>query len=145
MKTVIFDLDGTLADCQHRIGYIRMRPYQWDKFFDNDEVYKDGVHEDVAELFRMFRANHHIVIVSGRSDQCREGTVRWLHDNLLLPDLLLMRKEGDHRPDDLVKQEIYRTHLSDLDIFGVFDDRDRVVNMWRRLGIRCFQVAPGDF
>ena len=27
----------------------------------------------------------------------------------------------------------------------VFDDRDRVVNMWRRNGVVCAQVAPGDF
>ena len=27
----------------------------------------------------------------------------------------------------------------------VFDDRDRVVAVWRKHGIRCCQVAPGDF
>lgn len=26
-----------------------------------------------------------------------------------------------------------------------FDDRDRVVKMWRDAGIPCAQVAPGDF
>jgi hypothetical protein len=26
-----------------------------------------------------------------------------------------------------------------------FDDRDRVVKMWREEGIRCFQVDYGDF
>jgi hypothetical protein len=26
-----------------------------------------------------------------------------------------------------------------------FDDRDKVVKMWRDNGIICFQVAPGDF
>ena len=26
-----------------------------------------------------------------------------------------------------------------------FEDRERVVDMWRRNGIQCCQVAPGDF
>jgi hypothetical protein len=27
----------------------------------------------------------------------------------------------------------------------VFDDRSRVVEMWRKNGIKCFQVAEGNF
>lgn len=30
-------------------------------------------------------------------------------------------------------------------LVAVFDDRARVVRMWRKAGITCFQVAPGDF
>ncbi|WP_457852111.1 phosphatase domain-containing protein [Mycolicibacterium conceptionense] len=30
-------------------------------------------------------------------------------------------------------------------VAGIFDDRNRVVDMWRRLGLACFQVAEGDF
>ena len=31
------------------------------------------------------------------------------------------------------------------DVFLVVDDRDKVVKMWRDLGLNTFQVAPGDF
>ena len=27
----------------------------------------------------------------------------------------------------------------------VFDDRNQVVDMWRKNGLTCFQVADGDF
>jgi hypothetical protein len=30
-------------------------------------------------------------------------------------------------------------------LVAVFDDRDKVVAMWRSMGVPCFQVAPGDF
>lgn len=32
-----------------------------------------------------------------------------------------------------------------LDPKLVFDDRTRVVDMWRQEGLRAVQVAPGDF
>ncbi len=30
-------------------------------------------------------------------------------------------------------------------VFMVVDDRQKVVDMWRDLGLTVFQVAPGDF
>ena len=60
---------------------------------------------------------------------------------------LLMRKDGDNRPDQIVKRELYERHVQGLyEIEGVLDDRDRVVAMWRNdLGLTCLQVAPGAF
>ncbi len=58
-----------------------------------------------------------------------------------------MRKAGDYRDDVVVKRE----WLSEIEppefsrLTAVFDDRDRVVQMWRDAGVPCFQVADGDF
>ena len=59
---------------------------------------------------------------------------------------MLMRRTKDYRSDDIVKKEM----LDEMRAIGynptlVFDDRDRVVKMWRENGLRCFQVAEGDF
>ena len=76
----------------------------------------------------------------------------WLaeHTSFMAHDLetcLTMRQEGDHRPDDIVKREWLDGMLEDdrRRLVATFDDRDRVVMMWRAAGIPCFQVAPGDF
>ncbi len=59
----------------------------------------------------------------------------------------MMRKSGDYTPDDKLKYG----WLADLEppernrVTAVFDDRDRMVKMWRDAGITCLQVAPGDF
>jgi hypothetical protein len=59
---------------------------------------------------------------------------------------LLMRTEGDHRSDDIVKKEIYEKRIApQYDVVIVFDDRDKVVKMWRDLGLLCGQVYYGDF
>jgi len=61
-------------------------------------------------------------------------------------DELFMRPEGDMRPDNIVKAELFDTYVRDnYDVQFVIDDRDQVVDMWRRMGLACLQVAPGDF
>ena len=58
-----------------------------------------------------------------------------------------MRDEGDYTPDDELKAQWYENMLIEdrHRIKGVFDDRDRVVKMWRSKGLTCFQVGYGDF
>ena len=57
-----------------------------------------------------------------------------------------MREEKDHRPDDIVKEEIYHKYIEDkYNIVCVFDDRDKVVKMWREQGLLCNQVYYGNF
>jgi hypothetical protein len=59
---------------------------------------------------------------------------------------LLMRAEYDMRKDSIVKEEIYRQEiLGRYNVWMVLDDRDQVVEMWRLLGLRTLQVAPGAF
>ena len=56
-----------------------------------------------------------------------------------------MRQDGDFRRDDIVKQEILDKYIDKDRVLFVLDDRDQVVDMWRRNGLTCFQVAEGDF
>ena len=63
-----------------------------------------------------------------------------------LYERLYMRAEQDYRADDIVKSEILDQIIADgFQPDMVFDDRNRVCDMWRERGIRCLQVAPGDF
>ena len=57
-----------------------------------------------------------------------------------------MRQNSDRRPDDVIKAEIYETCIEPYyNVLYVFDDRDRVVKMWREKGLTCLQVAEGNF
>lgn len=57
-----------------------------------------------------------------------------------------MRPEGDIRKDSIVKREIFENYIRDYyNIQFVLDDRNQVVEMWRSLGLKCLQVAEGDF
>ena len=57
-----------------------------------------------------------------------------------------MRKKGDYRHDEIIKEEIYHTDIEpNYNVIAVFDDRNRVCDMWRNLGLLCNQVYYGDF
>jgi hypothetical protein len=59
---------------------------------------------------------------------------------------LYMRRDGDHRPDDIVKREmLQQMRVDGWSPIMAFDDRNQVVEMWRANGVPCAQVASGDF
>ena len=158
LPCVIFDLDGTLADCAHRLHYIKQRPKDWGAFFQ--AMAEDAPKEEMAWLFRATRnsktpTNSVLiaracfpvpVICTGRPDNYREATEAWLLHHSLLPHALYMRSEGDCRDDDIVKKELLAQIILDgYEPILVIENRDRVVNMWRDAGLTCLQCAPGDF
>lgn len=141
---VIFDLDGTLADIAHRRHLVRDRPKRWQAFFE--ACVDDRPNEPVIAAYRAFRnapAAYELWILSGRSDAVRPQTERWIETHVGPWDHLLMRRDGDHTADELLKRRWVEPIRQR--VLCVFDDRDKVVAMWRSLGIPCFQVAEGDF
>ena len=140
----IFDLDGTLADPSHRLRYIKGEKKDWKKFFES--VGDDELIIPVAELLDDLAANTEIVIVTGRSDECRKATADWLSKHEIDYVSLHMRKAGDRRPDYIVKLEILVQLRSQnyLPIMA-FEDRASVASMWRENGVLCALLAEVDF
>lgn len=144
MRCYIFDIDGTLADCSHRLHHITGEKKDWRAFFS--ACHDDAPISHILELAHALSARAPIICVSGRSNEVRGKTKRWLGEQFVVCQQLYMRKAGDHRPDDIVKAEMLTQVLADgWEPIMVFDDRDRVVKMWRDKGIPCCQVAPGEF
>ncbi len=166
-NTIIFDLDGTLANIDSRRD-ISMKPngkLDWDIFAaPNSILALDKPNAPVIKMAQMFKADgFKIVIFSGRNDRGFDATVQWLNDFKVPFDLLVMRPDKfkdkswpiadgnpatpDMRfmPDEILKKVMLDTFVDINDVFLVVDDRDKVVKMWRDLGLNTFQVAPGDF
>lgn len=138
---VICDLDGTLCLFGDK------NPY--DRDFENDIPNKAVL--DILERidicnFEGFGENTKLIFMSGRSAKHFEVTRKWLDDLGFRIYPLFMRSEGDTRKDFVVKQELYEKNVKGkYNVSFVLDDRNQVVNLWRDLGLTCFQVAPGDF
>jgi hypothetical protein len=58
-----------------------------------------------------------------------------------------MRGHRDQRKDSIIKRELFDGHVRGrFYVEAVIDDRNQVVDMWRReLGLTCLQVDYGDF
>jgi predicted kinase len=134
-EAVLCDIDGTLA---LNVG---RGPY------DFERCGEDLLNKPVAHAVALHRAaGDRIVLLSGRSEEYRKQTAAWLVKHEVTFDELWMRPAGDTRRDDIVKLELFDAHVRNR--FAVrfsLDDRDRVVALWRRLGLPTFQVNYGNF
>lgn len=139
-RVVLCDIDGTLA---HNVG--------GRSFFDMTRVDEDTVDPFIACIIdalynygieRDGSPYPKIIIVSGRNECAREKTEKWLQNNMIPYDELLMRADGDTRPDEIVKEEIYHNSIEPkYTVLGVFDDRPKVARMWKRMGLTVCQLG----
>lgn len=140
IDAIIVDVDGTVALNNGR------SPYDWSRV--SEDLPNKPV---IAVVEAMARTGVKVIFCSGRSEECRPDTEKWLAEHLSGIGCvgwggLFMRKAGDYRQDFIVKAEILeREILPNYNVVVVFDDRDSVVKMWRQLGLTCLQVAPGKF
>lgn len=146
MQVVIFDLDGTLANINHRRIHLSTTNTDWKAF--NSAMGDDVPNKPIVDLYKTLwdSQRYQLVIVSGRSDEYRKFTEQWLSWNEIPFSELIMRKKGDSRSDHIVKEEILKQIQSlNKEIAFVVDDRQQVVDMWRSNGITCLQCDTGDF
>lgn len=136
---VLVDIDGTLAHHEGIRSPYDVTRYHLDEF---DEIVAQAVYSIARYAGRQAK----IIVMSGRDAAYRKVLEDWLDDNGFVYNDIFMRPVGDQRNDAVVKNELFDTHiLGRYNVDIVFDDRDRVVKMWRQKGLKVFQVAPGDF
>ena len=146
-KKVIFDLDGTLALIDKRRDLAtKDGKMDWDVFFDSDNIDLDTPNQPVIDMANMLSKQGYLIyIFSGRSDKTEDATKDWLDKHNVNYDLLQMRPQGLlYKPDNDLKQDWLNVIKKDT-VAMVFDDRNQVVDMWRKNGLTTFQVADGDF
>lgn len=145
MSAVIFDIDGTLADTEHRKRHVEQRPKDWKSW--NAAMHLDGQRPAIIKLAQELSKTHRLLLCTGRQEEHRKVTCKWLAETAdLWFSELYMRATGDYRDDAIVKSEMLDRILADgFKPWLVVDDRSKVVTMWRERGLDCLQCAPGDF
>ena len=138
---IIVDLDGTV--CLHN----GRSPY------DLTRISEDIPNYPLVRFLQELICNKHIIFLSGRegTDQCKQDTINWLTENICSSDFgykweLLMRDKNNFEPDEIIKERIFHKEIEPkYSVLAIFDDRDKVVKMWRSLGLLCNQVYWGNF
>ena len=131
---IVVDLDGTLALHNGRSPY------------DFEAVLSDSLNVPLEKVITRLAHSHLVIICTGRPDSCRLDTIAWLSKFGIRYGALHMRKTDDVKPDHVVKLEIFQNYIEPFyNVTAVFDDRNQVVDMWRRQGLLVCQVNQGDF
>lgn len=138
-NAILFDIDGTLA-----LNLGGRNPYHWDRVGEDDENFP------VAELFRTLKdyyknSNTKLIVCSGRDGSCQDITLEWLEYYDLMPAEFYCRARNDSRADYIVKTEFIKEISQTYNILFAVDDRQQVVDCYRRMKICVMQVAEGSF
>jgi hypothetical protein len=144
-KIIVCDIDGTIADIEHRRHFVRTKPRNWPAF--NKAMVHDTPHTDIIWLYKLMQdADCTMLIASGRGEEDRAKTESWLAAQDIKWVKLYMRPAKDSRRDDIIKAEILEQIRTEFgEPYMWIDDRQQVVDAIRAAGIRVLQVAPGDF
>lgn len=144
-KVIVFDIDGTLANMEHRRQYVASKPKNWKAF--NAGIPQDTPHEEIVFLAKTFADQGHTVLLcSGRGEDQRQVSVEQMDRFGVKYVKLFMRPAGDHRQDNVVKVELLQEIRKEFgEPFLWFDDRKQVVDAIRAEGVKVLQVEPGDF
>ena len=142
-KCIIIDIDGTLANIEHRRKDL-LAENNWKEF--NSKINLDSINIWCRELINSFKDKYNIILVTGRTEEFNDVTLKWLNDNNIFYSEIFFRENSDYRDDTIIKKEIYEKSIepSYIPLF-VVDDRNKVVKMWRELGLVCLQCNYGDF
>jgi predicted kinase len=134
---IICDIDGTIALRGNR------NPFDWNKV--DEDLPNKSVIKLVSDLISY---GYLVFFFSGRDEICRAKTYNWLmsHGIVSYNQSLFMRTHNDNRPDEIIKKELFDTYVKDkYYIEFILDDRNKVVKMWRDMGLDCLQVDEGAF
>ena len=155
MDTIIFDIDGTLADVEHRRHFLSGAKPNWGQFFDR--MVDDPPLRDVCLLAELL-GDHPLVnqgaiklfLFSGRPETHRKETEDWLNIHVRSyfrkAVALLMRGEGDYRADTIVKKEmLHSIQGQGYEVRLVVDDRPSVVEMWKAEGLTVLAHDSGEW
>ena len=141
---VVFDLDGTIADLDHRLHLIQSKPPDWDAFYK--QCPDDKPIHPVRVLCNEMELICEVIILTARRQNEQLATRKWLKDNKVRYNQLTMLRPDGNKENDYVLKQRWLESFEDRDrIWFIVDDRDQVVKMWRENGITCLQPRQGDY
>ena len=136
---ILCDIDGTVADNQHRQSLLKEYS-DWNEFFR--QMVKDKPLKKAVKLIeKEYQKGKKIFFLTGRPERFRKETEDWLKQNISIENFkLIMREDDDHRNKVKVKKEMFNKNFSTEEIDCFLENDDDLIALWRSLGIKVIDV-----
>ena len=139
--TVLFDLDGTIADDMTWEKHHKGKGGKHPEFAQ--EALEVGVNKNIVKKMREARQKgDNVVILTARSAHYRPETLKWLHKNEIPYDSIVMRPTDDSKQKDknLKRELLEEDILPKFDVREAYDDKKKNRKMFEKLGIEAKKV-----
>jgi len=142
-KIVICDIDGTIANNDHRQHYLEGKK-DWEGFF-SELINDEPIFPIINKVIEEYNTGKEIVFLTGRPERYRNVTTEWLKRYFDFEIKLLMRKNKDHKNKLIIKREIFELNFNVKDIFLIFENDKELIAMWEDIGANIFDVNESDY
>src|SRR6266404_3735256 len=140
MKIILFHLDNTIADMDHRMWHLQQHSIDWDSF--EADSYLDSPIQSTIKIMEGFRElGHQVWIWTGRSDGVKSMTLLWLERYDVPYDQLLMRPHADEIGTlELKKRWLNDAPVPKSKVLCAFDDDPKIITMLRKEGLTTYHI-----
>ena len=133
-KLIICDIDGTVANNEHRQHYL-IQSNDWNSFFS--ALNKDmPFPKTISMIEEQHKGGLKIVFLTGRPERLRQTTSQWLEKNLSFSDFgLVMRKNKDFRNKIEVKKELFLENFDSKQVLFCLENDYDLLELWQEIGL----------
>lgn len=140
-KAIIVDIDGTIADNNHRTHLVEGKKKDWEQFFEK-MVDDKPIAENICKIRKFFNQGLNVLIVSGRYERYECLTRLWLDKYLGIDKyLLFQRSNKDYRNSIVLKKEILINIKKNFDIKAVMENDEKIIKMYKEQGLNCIKIV----
>ena len=132
-KIVLCDIDGTIANNDHRQHYLKGKK-DWDGFF-SELINDEPIFPIINKVIEEHNAGKNIIFLTGRPERYRKSTILWLKRYFNFDLEILMRKDTDRRDKLITKKEMFEQNFDKENIELIIDNDKDLLNMWREMNI----------
>ena len=142
-KAHIYDVDGTLANVDPYLHYVRGSNKDYDAFHEASIDALPNI--EVLEMLNNSVADgYSVIIVTSRKEKYRGLTSMWLSKNNITSHALFMRANDDNRPDYEAKKDMLDKITELWDVIHAVDDNPNVIRLWEDNDIVTTKIGNWD-
>ena len=139
----IYDVDGTLANVDPYLHYVRGSDRDYDAFHEASIGALPNI-EVVEMLNNSVSDGLSVLIVTSRKEKYRGLTSMWLAKNNIRSHGLFMRADNDNRPDYEAKKDMLDKINQLWDVQHAVDDNSNVIRLWEDNHIPTTKIGTWD-